>query len=227
MNARLRGIVVALAATLCLAVPAAASVRVNIEDKDVVPDPAGGKITLDVVFEGTDARNEMLIAYDLGFRLDTVVGRLGDVRFAPPYAEEPADHFVLAGWPTETSLEVSAPPGDGFIFSVLADVMEGQNTRLPDVVGDTMKAARVLLEYGPGAATPGEYHVRLLRNRTTLASGDPGNASPDILTDITDVGVVRLVPEPAALAVTAIPFAAWLLRGRPRRRTISGGANFC
>ena len=128
MNARLPGIVVALVATLYVAAPSPASVRVNIEDKDVVPDPAGGKIALDVVFEGTDAWNEMLLAYDLGFRLDTVAGRAGDVRFAPPYAEEPADHFVLAGWPTETdtSLDVVAPPGYGFDFEVYAVVPEGR-----------------------------------------------------------------------------------------------------
>ena len=88
---------------------------------------------------------------------------------------------------------------------------------MPDVVGDTMKAARVLLEYGPGAATQGEYHVRLNRDHTDLASGDPSSAGDHIYTDITDVGVIRLVPEPAAGSLVLAAGAVALRR--PLRRS--------
>ena len=134
-------------AVVCLAalLPAMTlgSVKIHIEDKDVVPNPAGGRFTLDVRFEAIDNENEMLFGYALGFVLERVGGRPGDVRFAAPYAVRP-DNFVFDGLPHTFSIAPSPTPSR-FVLDVLND------GRQPDIVGDAIKGARVTLEYAPGA----------------------------------------------------------------------------
>ena len=81
-----------------------------------------------------------------------------------------------------------------------------------DITRDPANAARLVLEYAPGTP-PGEYQVRFDRGDTAFA---PGLYGPHLLFgDVTDVGLIRLVPEPASLSVLAA-CALLALRRRPK-----------
>ena len=197
------GIVFGLAFSQTLA--PAGLVKINIEDKTIFPAAAGGRLTLDVTFEEPGVNQiEDLIGYDLGFTLEKVGGGTGGLRFVPPYAEKPQP-FVFPG-AADFHAFVPAPFPD-----VLLNVWSRSGT--VEITRDPVNAARLVLEYDPGTA-PGEYRVRLDPNFTVLAPG-PNGPEPEVLRDVSDVGVIRIVPEPASLPLLAL-CALFTLRRRRR-----------
>jgi hypothetical protein len=117
------------------------------------------------------------------------------LRFASPYAEK-GDPFVFPS-PAAT-LDVQGVNATGTAF--LIDVI-GPDPGV-DLSATPVNAARLILEYGPGAA-PGEYRVRLDPINTFLGTAAVGQQIHIQSADVSDVGVIRLVPEPGALSLLA------------------------
>jgi len=189
--------------------PARGQVLINIEDKDVVIDPAGGRVTLDVTFLDTPPSETppgvVFAAYGLGPVLEKVGAGPVGLRFTSPYIEM-GDPFVFPS-PVLHVDSVNAT-GTAVVLSVFE---ESDGVRLPET---PVNAARLTLEYGPGTA-PGEYRVRLDPINTILLAGlAGGNPLSPMSADLSDVGVIRLVPEPGALSILAAAAALTLRRRR-------------
>jgi hypothetical protein len=185
-------------------------IAVNVEDRDVIPAPGGGRITLDVTVQDVSPRpfHDDLRAYDLPFLLERVGGGPSDLRFVPPYAERP-ESPVLTGPRTVYMVQTGASSS-----SFTVEVFDPDAT-LVDVPTDPIGAARLVLEYGP-ATPPGEYRIRLDPDFTIFAGGPDG---PEVyFAKVSDVGgIVRIVPEPAsALPLTVCSLLAFGVRRRRR-----------
>ena len=190
--------------------PARGQVLINIEDKDVVIDPAGGRVTLDVTFLDTPPSETPPGVVLGGYGLAPVLEKVGAgpvaLRFTSPYIEM-GDPFVFPS--PDLYVDSVNAAGTAAVLSVLE---RSDGVRLPET---PVNAGRLILEYGPGAA-PGEYRVRLDPNATVLVMAEPHGLPHFPSADLSDVGVIRLVPEPGALWFMAVG-AALILR---RRRTL-------
>lgn len=170
-----------------------------------VPVPAGQQF-FDLIFEETaPTENEGLFSYDLGFRVNNGGGP-GGIRLAG--AERPAgDRFVYGNSPG-AGFTVAVNEPDHLLINTNADF--GAAT-LPDIVDGAM-AARIF--YTLDAITlPGTYSIVFDTTETVFGSGDP-DRELEIDVNLSDAGVVEVVPEPTALSLLGI---AGLLALRRRR----------
>jgi hypothetical protein len=193
------------------------TVTIKIEDRTIAAGQQA-TIALDVTFQGTDVFDDHLFAYDLWPVLDLPAGGHG-LRFAPPYAEEPATNFVFAGQPTD--FEVPSNPAPSPTQFRLFAVNNG--FVLPAIGTTPVTAARILLDVDPDVQ-PGIYNVRLRPDATSLATGYPEWADSILLLDVdqSDTGVITVTPEPAAFVIFSLVGPWLLLRGRRRGSTSWG-----
>jgi hypothetical protein len=188
-------------------VPGVASAALSV---DFTPDlkvtkgaiPTGEQF-FDLVFNETGApTHEQLFAYDLYFRRDKA--GLNIVRVDKP------DNWVFTAPASAFSEDRGVPgttPPEGDVVNAFGDIF-GANV---DVTSGT-KAARVIYTIDPNIDL-GVYHIMLdpSSGTTQFVSGETAEAFP---VNITDMGTVTVVPEPASLSLLGV---AGLLALRRRR----------
>ena len=175
---------------------ASAALRVVLPERnEPLTSLLPGQNVYDVFLEGTDAEDEQLFAYGLGLILEKVGGVTpGAVTFATPFVERPGDNFVFA---TSNFTPGTTGPNrvelDAENTGALVNVPQGQQ----------LKIARLILNVD-ATALGQEYRIRLDPDRSGFGSGDPGRADPIITTDVSDTGILTVVPEPATASLLVV-----------------------
>ena len=191
---------------------AALSLQIGSQSGPNTPDatpffPSPGPQFFDLIFNETPpADNEGLFAYDLSLRLVRPAGTTGGVRLAG--AERTPTDFVLGDDPNASTFSVAASTPDELLINI------SSNNALFDIT-QGKKAARVFYTYDVDFSVLGEYRIVFDTTNTVFGSGDPNRPDPAIAVDLSDAGVIRVIPEPASAALLGV---AGMLVLRRRKR---------
>ena len=206
---------------LVLLAPATARAKFQLRIERDAGFDENNRLTLDVWASPTDDEDEQLVAYDIGFFLESINPSPQRVlSFAPPYATRPAEGFVFGDDPATFVVPTNVSPGPGpgwFLINVGA----GPGTALRDITGPVKLATlHVAIDPGWGLGQGYRYRVRFDERSTAFGSGDPTRLDPTIEYTIAtdpDSGLIErtpIIPEPSAAGLVLAAGALALRRRR-------------